>query len=479
MSATAGTSLTFDPNTGKLALIRSGYGAVSVEENFIVMRGDADIDGVLAGQVAQLRITGNSPIALAVTDGQGDKVGFQAATAPASSLVDAQPQIVAEIFGASYFGVDTHPQVIKLPDPKPGSYQVKVTGTGTGSFSLTMETLTVNGGLIDRQTTSGNASPGSSASFNLNVTADGRLSMGGAPPADTVPPTTVASATPAANGAGWNNTNVRVMLSATDNPGGSGVQEITFSASGAQTIASTTVSGASATIDITTEGQTTITFFAKDHAGNIESAKRLIVKLDKTPPTIIPSRAPAPNGNGWNNTNVTVSFACSDSLSGLAAGSPPAPITLTGEGVNQSVDGTCQDIAGNSASARVSGINIDKTPPTVSCSASPNVLWPPNHNLVPVTLSVVVTDSLSGPAGFVLLSATSNEPDNGLGDGDLPNDIQGFAFGTPATSGQLRAERSGTGTGRVYTLTYKGMDRAGNSATCAATVMVPHDQRTP
>jgi hypothetical protein len=56
-----------------------------------------------------------------------------------------------------------------------------------------------------------------------------------------------------------------------------------------------------------------------------------------------------------------------------------------------------------------------------------------------------VTDTLSGPAGFTLVSVTSNEPDNGLGDGDQPNDIQGFALGTPSTSGLLRAERAITG----------------------------------
>ena len=49
--------------------------------------------------------------------------------------------------------------------------------------------------------------------------------------------------------------------------------------------------------------------------------------------------------------------------SGLAAGSPPAPTVLTSEGANQQVTGTCQDLAGNVASATVSGINIDKTPP--------------------------------------------------------------------------------------------------------------------
>ena len=55
--------------------------------------------------------------------------------------------------------------------------------------------------------------------------------------------------------------------------------------------------------------------------------------------------------------------------------------------------------------------------------------------------------------------------------------IQGFAVGTPSVSGQLRSERSGQGTGRVYTLVYSGQDVAGNSATCSTAVTVPHDRR--
>lgn len=120
---------------------------------------------------------------------------------------------------------------------------------------------------------------------------------------------------------------------------------------------------------------------------------------------------------------------------------------------------------------------LDTTPPTVTCSASPDTLWPPNHKLTEVNTTVTVSDSGSGPGGFSLVSVTSNEPDEGLGDGDFPNDIQGFTVGTPDTSGFLRAERSGKGTGRVYTFTYQGTDLAGNSATCNVTVTVPHDQR--
>jgi hypothetical protein len=291
------------------------------------------------------------------------------------------------------------------------------------------------------------------------------------PDSDTTPPVTTSVISPSPNLSGWNNSNVTVTLNSMDNePGGTGVKQITYSATGAQTVASTVANGASASFTVSAEGITTVTFFGTDNAGNPESSKTLTIQVDKTPPTITPVRMPPPNANGWNKTNVTASFTCADSLSGLAPGSPPASTTLSIEGAGQSVTGTCTDVAGNSASSTVSGINIDKTPPTVACNARPSVLWPPNNKLVAVNASLTVSDSLSGPAGFKLVSATSNEPDSGQGD------IQGFTPGTASTSGQLRAQRLGSGNGRVYTLMYSGTDKAGNSSTCAATVTVPHDQ---
>jgi hypothetical protein len=69
----------------------------------------------------------------------------------------------------------------------------------------------------------------------------------------------------------------------------------------------------------------------------------------------------------------------------------------------------------------------------------------------------------------VITSITSNEPDSGQGD------IQAN-IGTSDTSFSLRAERSGNGTGRIYTITYTATDKAGNKMVTSVTVKVPHDQ---
>jgi hypothetical protein len=217
------------------------------------------------------------------------------------------------------------------------------------------------------------------------------------PATDAIAPATTAALLAPPNAAGWHNHDVAVTLSATDNPGGSGVKQITYSASGAQLIAGTNVNGDSASFAVNTEGTTTVSFFATDNAGNIEAAHSFSIRLDKTPPTIIGVRSPNPNANDWNNSSVTITFQCSDGLSGLAAGSPPPPTIVSTQGAGQSVKGTCTDLAGNVASLTVSAINIDTTPPTLNA-----VLVPPppanGWNNTPVTVSFVATDLLSGVA---------------------------------------------------------------------------------
>src|SRR6266702_4764282 len=137
------------------------------------------------------------------------------------------------------------------------------------------------------------------------------------------------------------------------------------------------------------------------------------VKLDKTAPTITGSRSPAANANGWNNADVTASFTCSDALSGVKTCS--APTTLSSNGANQSVTGTAADSADNSASATVSGINIDKSAPTLSGApaTSPNGAGWYNGN---VTLHWTCADQLglSGINGSCPADSTIASEGTGL-----------------------------------------------------------------
>jgi predicted extracellular nuclease len=120
------------------------------------------------------------------------------------------------------------------------------------------------------------------------------------------------------------------------------------------------------------------------------------------------------------------------------------------------------------------GLDVcDEIAPTLAVSVSPDSLWPPNHKYVTVQATVTASDNFDTDPTVVLVSVTSNEPDNGLGDGDTANDIvivDDYTF-------KLRAERSGTGDGRVYTITYEVMDICGNSTVASTTVTVPHSRR--
>jgi uncharacterized membrane protein len=113
----------------------------------------------------------------------------------------------------------------------------------------------------------------------------------------------------------------------------------------------------------------------------------------------------------------------------------------------------------------------DTTAPTATVSVSPAVLWPPNHKLVEIEVSATATDDCDPAPGIALVSVTSNEPADARADGNSEPDIV-------ITNGRifLRAERSGRGDARVYTLTYRATDGTGNSATKTATVTVPHQQ---
>jgi hypothetical protein len=119
---------------------------------------------------------------------------------------------------------------------------------------------------------------------------------------------------------------------------------------------------------------------------------------------------------------------------------------------------------------------VDDTPPTIDVTLDPSSLWPPNHKMAPIEAEVVVDDNCPG-VSFVLTSLTSDEPDNGTGDGDTINDIQDAAIGTPDVSFSLRSERAGGGDGRVYTATYTASDGSGNDAEDSATVTVPKNQK--
>ena len=150
---------------------------------------------------------------------------------------------------------------------------------------------------------------------------------------------------------------------------------------------------------------------------------------------------------------------------------------------NTSVTLTVTDEHGESDTCQTMVTVNDTTPPEISISVSPDTLRPPNHKMVLITPTISVTDNCDSDLEYELILIEMNEGDEEdtfnpildetLGDGHTANDIQVGVDGNI----YLRAERSGKGDGRIYTITYTATDASGNITTAIATVTVPHDQK--
>lgn len=177
----------------------------------------------------------------------------------------------------------------------------------------------------------------------------------------------------------------------------SGAVTITGTASDDIAVASVAVNGQAATLAAASwtvsltfaDGSRSINAVATDRTGKQNSATITIV-VDTTPPSITATVSPTPNAAGWNHDDVTVTFACSDSGSGVATCS--APITISSETASQVVTGTAVDKAGNSNSATAT-LKLDKSGPVVAIQSPA-----PGSTLSSKTQTITgtVADPLSG-----------------------------------------------------------------------------------
>jgi subtilisin-like proprotein convertase family protein len=193
------------------------------------------------------------------------------------------------------------------------------------------------------------ATPDSGSLRAFSLVVSGELSCG-----DSAAPKTSATRSSLPNAAGWNNNAVAVALSAVDNKAGSGVRDLTYSATGAQVIPATTIGGASASLNISAEGTTNITFYARDNAGNTEAAQTIAVNLDSTAPQIAIA---APSSTSYVlNQSVVANYSCAEAGSGLASCTGSVP---SGSNIDTSSPGaktftvTATDVAGNTATSSV------------------------------------------------------------------------------------------------------------------------------
>ncbi|MFB7466179.1 IPT/TIG domain-containing protein [Streptomyces sp. NPDC056224] len=241
--------------------------------------------------------------------------------------------------------------------------------------------------------------------------------------ADTSAPATFATISPPPNSAGWNTTSpANVNIGALDGSCGSGVLKITYSASGAQPIASTDIPGAAAAVAITAEGVTVVTYTATDAAGNTSAPQTITVRLDTAGPTITIVRPVA--GTYLYRQPVTASYSCTDATSGVASCTGTVP---NGSPINTSTLGSrsftvnATDIATNPSTKAVT-YNVayricllyDPSRPTrllgqviISlriCDANGNNLSSSNITLTASRITGPVTRPVTGRFNYLLSS---------------------------------------------------------------------------
>ena len=177
--------------------------------------------------------------------------------------------------------------------------------------------------------------------------------------------------------------------------------------------------------------------------------------------------------NGWYRSPlVTLSASDQDDdldrieyrLNASSAWTPyVTPFSVTGDG-EHALQYRSVDKLGHVETAKTLSFKIDATAPVLAGMPGSCVIWPPKDNMITVA-TIAASDSLSGvaPASLVI-TVDSNEP---LTPTDLI--IRGGVV-------QVRANRLGSGDGRIYNIAAEAADLAGNKATTAATCFVPHDQ---
>jgi len=232
-------------------------------------------------------------------------------------------------------------------------------------------------------------------------------------------------------------------------------------------------------------GDTLITYTAKADTSVTRTQKVTVV--DNTLPSVT---APGPvtlyTGTGAVSCGVTVSNLDATLGVGSAVDNCPGVSAVTRSGVPAGNDfpvGTttitysATDAHGNTGSATQVVTVIDNTVPIITVNGATLSMWPPNHKYQTFQLTGFVTGVTDNCGGIdisnvVIEKVTSDETENGNGDGNTTNDI---IIAGDCKSVQLRSERNGGGNGRVYTITFKVTDTHGNVGRATSRVVVPHN----
>ena len=207
--------------------------------------------------------------------------------------------------------------------------------------------------------------------------------------------------------------------------------------------------------------------------------------LDTLAPVTVAAPSPAtPDGqNGWYTSNVSVTLNVSDNCAGVSSteystdgGQTWQPYAgafdLTEEGTHV-VLYRSTDAAGNVETAQSLVVKIDKTAPTLSLSATPNVIWPANNQPFTVSVEGSGADATSGLASVTYVVTDEYGAPLSIDPRTLTGNSAEWAEALTVEASRRGDDRDG----RLYRVTATLTDQAGHTSTATADIVVPHDQR--
>jgi hypothetical protein len=278
----------------------------------------------------------------------------------------------------------------------------------------------------------------------------------------------------------WHATDVSLACTASDS--GSGLA----STSDASFTLSTSVAPGSETANASTGSRQVC-----DAVNNCAPAGPISgIKIDKKPPTITASAITTTDNqpytaNSWTNQSVQVSFSCIDGGSGVNAGTITAPVTLSADGKDQLVSGSCGDGVGNTASTSLTNIDIDKTPPAIAYTGQTPQANANGWNNTSVTLTWSCTDALSGPVAASVTATIAAQGSNQSASGSCTDQAGNKASSTQgginidetppvlqasATTADAKPYTGGTWTNQNVTVSFSCTDDRSGVATVSSPV---------
>jgi hypothetical protein len=190
--------------------------------------------------------------------------------------------------------------------------------------------------------------------------------------------------------------------------------------------------------------------------------------VNAAPVISCPADITVDNDPGECAAAVTFAATATDDQASVSVACIPASGSSFVEGTTV-VGCTATDVHGATDTCSFNVTVNDAEGPTVqNLSATPSVLWPPSHKMVDVLVAYTAVDNCDAASLIsCTLTASSDEPVNGIGDGDRTPDWEVV----DAHHLRLRAERAGTGDGRVYTVGVSCTDGGQNAGPSAVTLV--------